>query len=116
MADRPTYRQHRNSGMWPKLFQVARPAIWLLTRPFVWFNRIADLIFDLDERGAASNLKRLTEKSSPTAIICSANMADELCRSCLADRHILTSHPSWSKCDLCNCGHRGIEGSPIGRL
>jgi hypothetical protein len=62
MADRPTYRQQRSSGMWPIWFQVARPAIWLLTRPFVWFYRIADLIFDLDERGAASNLKRLTEE------------------------------------------------------
>ncbi len=62
MANRPTYRQQRNSGMWPILFQVARPAIWLLTRPFVWFYRIANLIFHLDQRGAASNLKRLTEE------------------------------------------------------
>jgi hypothetical protein len=63
MANRPTYCQQRNSGMWPPiLLQAARLAIWLLSRPFVWFYRIADLIFDLDKRGAASNLKRLTEE------------------------------------------------------
>jgi hypothetical protein len=62
MANRPTHHQRRNSSIWPTLLQVTRPPIWLLTRPFVWFYRVADLIFDFDKRGAASNLKRLTEE------------------------------------------------------
>jgi hypothetical protein len=59
MVKRPTYRQQRKSGIWPLVSQFA---LWLLTRPFVWAYRIADLAFDFDKRGAASNLKRLSEE------------------------------------------------------
>jgi hypothetical protein len=40
------------------LVQVARPAIWFFTRLY----RIANRIFDLDKRGAARNLRRLTKE------------------------------------------------------
>ena len=42
--------------------EVARPAIRLWMRPFIWLYRAADHIFDLDKRGAASNLRRLREE------------------------------------------------------
>ena len=62
MAYRTTYRQGRGPGKWPTVAQTVRPAIWLVSRPFVWLYRLANLLFKLDERGAASNLKRLTKE------------------------------------------------------
>jgi hypothetical protein len=62
MAYITTFRKKDNPGKWPTLLQVATPAIWLVSRPFVWLYRITDLIFDLDARGAASNLRRLTKE------------------------------------------------------
>jgi hypothetical protein len=44
------------------VIEVERAALWLLTRPFVWSYRITDRVFDLDKRGAATNLKRLMEE------------------------------------------------------
>lgn len=62
MAYRPTYRQQHRPGTWPTLIQIVIPAVWLVSRPIVWLYRLANLIFRLDERGAASNLKRLTKE------------------------------------------------------
>jgi hypothetical protein len=47
-------RQQRNSEL--------RSAVWLLAQPFIWLYRAADLIFDLDKRGSARNLRRLREE------------------------------------------------------
>jgi hypothetical protein len=58
MADRLAHRQQRNSGTLLLLVQIAHPAIWFVTRLY----RIADLVFGLDRRGAASNLKRLIKE------------------------------------------------------
>jgi hypothetical protein len=62
MAYRPTFHERRSAGKWPTPLQVSISAIWVISRPFVWLYRLANLIFDLDARGAASNLKRLTKE------------------------------------------------------
>ena len=46
----------------PVSTQITRVGLWILSRPFVWTYRIFDRIFGLDQRGAASNLKRLRQE------------------------------------------------------
>ena len=62
MVNQAQYIQRRKSPMWAVFFQVVRAALWLVTRPFVWSYRIADRIFDLDKKAAASNLERLVNE------------------------------------------------------
>jgi hypothetical protein len=52
----------RTSGGLPASVQFSRLGLWLLSRPFVWTYNLLNLVFRLDQRGAASNLKRLKEE------------------------------------------------------
>jgi hypothetical protein len=62
MAYRSTNIRPQGAGKWSILIQALRPAIWLFSRPFVWLYAFGNVLFNLDQRGAASNLKRLTKE------------------------------------------------------
>jgi hypothetical protein len=61
MANHNVYRP-RGFGPESMWLQLTRAALWLVSRPFVWFYRLGNLIFDFKARGSANNLTRLTQE------------------------------------------------------